>query len=934
MSLSKGATWNRWDLHVHTPESFDHQFSTDADGEYDEVWERYIDELSEIDDVSCLGITDYFSIDGYERVRKAKVEGRLENLDLVIPNIELRIDNVVVERGKENKSGASRSIDLHVLFSEDLDPDTIRKNFLHRVDALKPNGEEISLARENIERLGRERGIEHLDERSGDDFQVGCERLNVKRESVFDALDKEVFEGKYLIVLDDTTWDDIPWKTRAGTMRANLASQADAFFSSNENTRNFLLGQHPSNTPKEVIETFGSLKPCIHGSDAHDFASLCAPDEDRYCWIKAETTFEGLKQIKYEPDERVRIQPEDPQGHVPGYTPERVEIRDGEVEDVLTVTDTDLPLNPNLVTVIGGKGAGKTTLLDLIANCFEDRCRRDKSVPIDENSFIQRIEDENPEILTRLEFNSDSIDGFHKRVRDKETIESAQVEYLPQGKISEYCRKKEKLHEQIINLIKSSVRQSDRNLMNRFDEKLDEISAIEDELEDLTRSLYQFEPETINSRIQDAREEVKTAKAKLEDKKTEIEEYREQHGDELQNNSATDLQNEIDSLEGAIESLESYKAEIEDVLNEIDGLEEVNESLASISIEAEERELGNSVSPIEYRQQLRSLQEIKNTIDKRIDTRETEKEAVEAELENLTDAEERLSELLTEKRDIESDLEKKHTRLETLRENKQQITKLRKKRREQFKQYVSGFVALENVYQLVIEEFNRNQVTILDDVDFSPQVTSDESLSERLHDCLDGRQVNVQRLQEALANLDQALEKDSPERGEYVERFLDKVEGLKQYLVSDVDERKFDELLYDSYLSLTEEIYFQGTKMEGLSLGQKGTVLLKILLAEGSTPLIIDQPEENLDNRFIYKTLKDTFREAKKQRQVIIATHNANLVVNTDAEQVVIANYEESEINFTAGPLENPQIRDEVTTLLEGGKKAFRYREQKYGLTD
>nr|WP_049920112.1 ABC transporter ATP-binding protein [Halobiforma nitratireducens] len=122
--------------------------------------------------------------------------------------------------------------------------------------------------------------------------------------------------------------------------------------------------------------------------------------------------------------------------------------------------------------------------------------------------------------------------------------------------------------------------------------------------------------------------------------------------------------------------------------------------------------------------------------------------------------------------------------------------------------------------------------------------------------------------------------------------------------------------------------------MEDLSLGQKGTVLLKILLAQDEKPLIIDQPEENLDNRFIYKTLKDAFKEAKKKRQVIIATHNANLVVNTDAEQVVVANYEENEISFTAGPLEDSEIREEVTTILEGGEQAFIQREEKYGLAE
>jgi predicted ATPase len=115
-------------------------------------------------------------------------------------------------------------------------------------------------------------------------------------------------------------------------------------------------------------------------------------------------------------------------------------------------------------------------------------------------------------------------------------------------------------------------------------------------------------------------------------------------------------------------------------------------------------------------------------------------------------------------------------------------------------------------------------------------------------------------------------------------------------------------------------------------MGQKGTVLLKIFLAEGDHPLIIDQPEENLDNKFVYEALVDAFREAKKRRQIIIATHNANLVVNTDAEQVIVAEFKDSKILYRWGSIENPNIRKNITALLEGGEEAFRNREMKYGI--
>jgi energy-coupling factor transporter ATP-binding protein EcfA2 len=116
-------------------------------------------------------------------------------------------------------------------------------------------------------------------------------------------------------------------------------------------------------------------------------------------------------------------------------------------------------------------------------------------------------------------------------------------------------------------------------------------------------------------------------------------------------------------------------------------------------------------------------------------------------------------------------------------------------------------------------------------------------------------------------------------------------------------------------------------------------------------PLIIDQPEENLDNRSVYSTLVEYFRSAKGKRQIILVTHNANLVVNADADQVVVANFDldrsrqTTVIEYVAGSLEfakkkdgtDPSaltcqgIRVHVCEILEGGDEAFKRRESKYG---
>jgi len=108
--------------------------------------------------------------------------------------------------------------------------------------------------------------------------------------------------------------------------------------------------------------------------------------------------------------------------------------------------------------------------------------------------------------------------------------------------------------------------------------------------------------------------------------------------------------------------------------------------------------------------------------------------------------------------------------------------------------------------------------------------------------------------------------------------------------------------------------------------------LIRLFLAEGDYPLIVDMPEENLDNMFIYDELVDAFRQAKTKRQVITATNNANLVINTDAEQVIVAEFKDNVISYKIGTIEDKSIRKEITTILEGGEEALKKREMKYGM--
>lgn len=146
--------------------------------------------------------------------------------------------------------------------------------------------------------------------------------------------------------------------------------------------------------------------------------------------------------------------------------------------------------------------------------------------------------------------------------------------------------------------------------------------------------------------------------------------------------------------------------------------------------------------------------------------------------------------------------------------------------------------------------------------------------------------------------------------------------------------------LYDtSHIEVQYAVRYNNTAIEKLSPGTRGIVLLLLYLVldrGDRRPLIIDQPEENLDPQSVFDELVPHFREARTRRQVIVVTHNANLVVNTDADQVIIASATPSAtggmpvITYESGSLESATVRRAVCDILEGGERAFNDRAKRY----
>lgn len=138
-----------------------------------------------------------------------------------------------------------------------------------------------------------------------------------------------------------------------------------------------------------------------------------------------------------------------------------------------------------------------------------------------------------------------------------------------------------------------------------------------------------------------------------------------------------------------------------------------------------------------------------------------------------------------------------------------------------------------------------------------------------------------------------------------------------------------------NFLEPRYSLLFQDTQIEQLSPGQRGALLLifYLLVDKRKTPVILDQPEENLDNETVFRLLVPVISEAKKQRQIIMVTHNPNLAVVCDAEQIIHAKFDRAAnftISYESGSIENSSLNGAVVTVLEGTKPAFDNRSGKY----
>lgn len=927
--MERGSVYRKWDLHVHTPASYEHQFSFSNSKEREkyggDIWGKYIDELEKIRDVSVIGICDYFSLEGFKRVLEYRGKGRLSNFDLILPNIEFRLDRLV----------GSHRVNYHAIFSEELDADSIEREFLGQLIIQTHTGEPRNLNRKNIEHIGKILKEQDDSFVGKSEYVVGCENITVSLDEIIKVLNdrKTIFNGKYLLILAEPEWALMKWKGQDHLTKKRILCQSDALFSSSKKTREWALGQEYK-SPTKFTEEFISLKPCIHGSDAHCFEKICKPDLNKYCWIKADPSFEGLKQIIYEPEDRIIISPQCPENRKNIYTLDSLQINKTVVNEDLTISSLNIGLNNNLVTIVGGKGTGKTAFLDLIANCFEDRCCRVREDHIDRNSFVQRIETQAPDLTVELNFIGEDVLPFSKKLVEEDFFKDVSITYLPQGKIEEYSGNRRKLDAKIEEVIFSSKDVVSSDFKQKFEEIERNIKELSNEITEINGNVFSLEQKTKNEFFEEIRDEIRLKTGKLSDNEVKIKQLTSD-----MEASATERIEELKGKEtearnrlGKIALINDSLTDLQSRLNAFQG--DSNNTITDINRSLSELAINLNIPPLDFVPQLDSIQKVSKTIETLTKEVVDSIKGIEENITQLSGVEKQHVELLKENTQLKEDIKVLERQLRSLQKERDKIQSLSGKRLATYLQMLNKYLEWKNYYRNVIDTFSKGKSAIMSGVDFEPSIHFEKDRFELLgEDILHLRKVSRDELKELGELLERITTEDNKEKQTVLAtNFANKILGYKEYLKATRNTHVFYSWAFGNYFALSTNKFFNRISMDKLSMGQKGTVLLKLFLAEGDYPLFIDQPEENLDNRFIYSELVPAFKQAKKNRQVIIATNNANLVVNADAEQIIVAEFSDNVISYRTGALENTDIRGDITTILEGGEEAFKIREKKYGI--
>jgi len=993
--ISRGSEWRKWDLHVHPP-------FTKINNKYFvpsgiDLWVEFCKSV-ENSDIQVFGITDYFSFENYLTFIKKFREKYPNSQKIFFPNIELRVD-----RSSNNRN---EGYDLHLIFDNILQ-DKELDNFLG------------NLMLENTDDSGRHLKANELKAEAS--FKAAFTTLRFLEEAL-----KATFGDKkpYLKVLMAHGHGGV--QPEKGDSRKNAVAEesdkrvADIYFGCDKKDREFFLN---------VRGKVKKKKPCITGSDVHSFEDFDKKVGKEFTnddggqrqtlttWIKADKTFEGLKQILYEPEERVFL----------GNTPDKIiEVDSNRFRYIDSVKiahsddnekegwfNSEIPLNSSLVAVIGRKGQGKSALTDIIAFCGKT-----KISPID-YSFLRKDKFRKRGIAKEYKTTLKWCDGQSTTENLDSEVNITDVEkvkYLPQKYVETICNDdgvSEQFQQEIDKVIFSYIPEEGRlnttnlaDLINVTTETIDtKISQFRDNLHSVNERIVKLEGKKRPDYSESLKKKLSAKQKELEGlvkpkvvtpPKTKLK--------KADQNKLTNLTKKIEMITNDINLTKSSLKTVNEKINKLNKLKTAVNKLTETADEIV-KDFSDDAKFLSIA--LSKLITVK--VDNKIFIR-TEQELLKQQryLEELLDQSHVSSSksLYSKKSMLET---QKTNIINALGEDQKKYSDYQSKL-EDYKIQKANIEGTEDDATLETINSIKSEIDYIKknlDADLQSKFIERNSLVEKLHSCLREKsdfykeiyrpllkfietEKNTQKKTGSILGFDADIVFDKSsfpqkflsyinqhrdgsfqytvEGQKVLEKIIEKADflnasGIKNFTDGLINHLKYhktktpekENVLYAQlkgaekenvdfydftfgleYLDVKYKVLFNGKDLNSneFSPGEKGALLLifYLLIDKERIPLIMDQPEENLDNESVYELLVPYIRNAKIKRQIIIVTHNPNLAVVCDAEQIIAAsmNKKKNQIRYTFGSIENPEMNKKAADVLEGTLPAFDIRDEKY----
>lgn len=908
-----GLKWYKCDFHMHTMCSKCYKEQSDTP----DMWVDAVKKSG----IQCIAITDHNDYRGISEVKKI-CEG---NGIIVFPGVEL--------------SCSDSKIHMLILFDNKCDETDVQE-FLFSVgvtkDYLGESGRTCDGTIFEVCEKAKKKGAlviaAHIDEFSG---------INeLSHDNLIQLLDREYISAVQIV--NKKTWDSIE---KTNDYRSACEKLKNKY--GKEISIDVAKGWHKAYKlalASEIPMLMFSDNPSGSNESTHGLWGIGSS----YTWMKMsqEPNLESVRQTLLSSDMRVRTKEEsyNKPDDVPELWIKSIKIRN----TTLNKEEFEVSFNPQLNSIIGGRGSGKSSIVRMLAGGLQSfdgenlekikeeqeafykmPANKDKRGVFNKDSEIEVILERVGEIykleITNIKNMKEQCRCLYKMKNNKwEVIEDEN--YLDFFKAQIYTQK------QIYELALDSA-----SLLSLIDDDIDELTKKNDEKESLLSQVIAKwteiwnlektieEEGRLNTEIKDIEEQIsKFEKSGISAALKDKQKYEGQ--EQLLNNYILDRKKQVDEI---IHNLQALAVPIGDC--EIDNLE-ISSLIGEDKTRFQERQkrifeviqlletdvnwLINAIGLTKWKEELNSAE--KNYTDLCLKLNE----------QGLDFS--RLDDLLSKKKDKIAELEKISNYRKQVEEYKKQLGEIQEHYESIVTEisvirskFIKGVIGNGSNVKFEIQR-NRNRYSFVQTMKtlLNKDINTIDEDVNKLADIYfgkDGKDVFRKQIQDI---------REGNDKKSYSAKFRN--------IICDLTPETYARMISflpedDLKVSYKPEGYSKYIPLSNASAGQKTTAILTFLLAYGQLPLLLDQPEDDLDNKLVYDLIVSRLKTAKSKRQIIVVTHNANIPVNADSEYIISMNSETEDIKTKyRGTMDDEDIRKEICDVMEGTKYAFEMRAKKY----